>query len=192
MSVFNDNYDQLQNVWFPKWRQAVRAKIPSDMNVSNDEIDSELADQAICRAKSFKGGDFCRYVNQYIVKDVVRTIWAEYKKLDHDAIAQAYDEFDSEYADSYECRRGHGYADIEETTVIDKKLIDVLTIKEIYTMNKYCKISPILMMVFNGMSFDEIGRVLGISKMEVSRRLRKIGDDYKEFETNLKKEDQNA
>lgn len=59
-------------------------------------------------------------------------------------------------------------------------------------MNKYSKISPILMMVFNGMSFEEIGRVLGISKMEVSRRLRKIGDDYKEFEANLKKEGRNA
>ena len=97
--------------FYPKWIYQIRSKIPYDYNISDNEIVSEITIRCIELAETFNGGFFPSYCDLYVVCEVVKRLYKEYrsdkeselfrehfinnfakeyKKLDHSLIADAY------------------------------------------------------------------------------------------------------
>ena len=93
--LYNENFEVLHKKFYPKWIAQVRSKIPADYNISDNEIVSEITDRCLELAEKFKGGFFPSYCDLYVVCEVVKRMWNEYKKIDHSVIADAYDEFEN-------------------------------------------------------------------------------------------------
>lgn len=152
------------------------------MAVSDAEIDSEVTYQCQYLASLFKGGHYPSFCNMYVVKRVANAFWDEYKKLDHDALADAYEEFDENYRNTYTQKHQYGNYDVSETVTIDKEIEHRDIIQEVHKM-VYDNIDrKIIMMILEGLTYDEIAQKLGISKMDITRRMRAVGQRYKEQE----------
>ena len=95
IELYNENFEVLHKKFYPKWIAQVRSKIPSDYNISDNEIVSEITIRCLELAEKFKGGFFPSYCDLYVVCEVVKRMWNEYKKIDHSLIADAYDEFEN-------------------------------------------------------------------------------------------------
>ena len=88
--IYNENFEVLHKKFYPKWIYQVRSKLPSDYNISDNEIVSEITIRCLELAENFKGGFFPSYCDLYVVCEVVKRLYKEYKKLDHSLIADAY------------------------------------------------------------------------------------------------------
>ena len=110
--LYNENFEVLHKKFYPKWIVQVRSKIPSDYNISDNEIVSEITIRCLELAEKFKGGFFPSYCDLYVVCEVVKRLYKEYKKLDHSLIADAYRDWEEgedyvqhhqyiEYVDTY-------------------------------------------------------------------------------------------
>ena len=88
--LYNENFEVLHKKFYPKWIAQVRSKIPADYNISDNEIVSEITVRCLELAEKFKGGFFPSYCDLYVVCEVVKRLYKEYKKLDHSLIADAY------------------------------------------------------------------------------------------------------
>ena len=92
--LYNENFEVLHKKFYPKWIYQVRSKIPYDYNISDNEIVSEITVRCLELAEKFKGGFFPSYCDLYVVCEVVKRLYKEYKKLDHSLIADAYRELE--------------------------------------------------------------------------------------------------
>ena len=97
IKYFCDAHKVLRETYYQALIQSIRTKIPSDINISDIEIESELNVQGMYLSSIFKGGDFIGYFARYAVKKVVDAIWSEYKKIDHTALEDAIKEFEDGY-----------------------------------------------------------------------------------------------
>ena len=94
IELYNENFEVLHKKFYPKWIYQIRSKIPYDYNISDNEIVSEITIRCLELAEKFKGGFFPSYCDLYVVCEVVKRLYKEYKKLDHSLIADAYREFE--------------------------------------------------------------------------------------------------
>ena len=81
--LYNENFEVLHKKFYPKWIAQVRSKIPADYNISDNEIVSEITDRCLELAEKFRGGFFPSYCDLYVVCEVVKRLYNEYKKIDH-------------------------------------------------------------------------------------------------------------
>ena len=95
IELYNENFEVLHKKFYPKWIYQVRSKLPSDYNISDNEIVSEITVRCLELAEKFKGGFFPSYCDLYVVCEVVKRLYKEYKKLDHSLIADAYRELEA-------------------------------------------------------------------------------------------------
>ena len=97
IKYFCDAHKVLRETYYQAIIQSIRTKIPSDINISDMEIESELNAQGMYLSSIFNGGDFIGYFSRYAVKRVVDAIWSEYKKIDHTALEDAINEYEDGY-----------------------------------------------------------------------------------------------
>lgn len=97
IKYFCDAHKVLRETYYQALIQSIRTKIPSDINISDMEIESELNSKGIYLSSIFNGGDFKGYFLTYAPKLVIRSIWSEYKKIDHTALEDAIKEFEDGY-----------------------------------------------------------------------------------------------
>lgn len=171
--LYNENFEVLHKKFYPKWIYQVRTKLPSDYNISDNEIVSEITIRCLELAETFKGGFFPSYCDLYVVCEVVKRLWNEYRKLDHSLIADAYEEFENgedyvqqrQYVDYVEPYAPNQIYDILERNDILSQLFDNATADD----------KIILRLRFNqGKTLDEIAEVFGITKQALSKKLNKL------------------
>ena len=97
IKYFCDAHKVLRDRFYSNFIYVIRTKIPSDINISDMEIESELNAQGMYLSSIFNGGDFIGYFARYAVKRVVDAIWSEYKKIDHTALEDAINEYEDGY-----------------------------------------------------------------------------------------------
>lgn len=179
---FEEHSKELFTNWYKKWTNDIRSKIPTDFNISDKDIYSEITHNCIYLSNIFKGGNFPAYCNKYIVLRSVQNIWNEYKMLDHSLIADAYEEFE----DGEDYTENHVIID----TDISAKQTENERHEKIEQMTKIYEAALQLDMmtegVYNyaaivddmriGMSMDKIAKDFGTYKMDISRRLATIKD----------------
>lgn len=177
--LYKENFEVLHKKFYPKWIAQVRSKIPSDYNISDNEIVSEITIRCLELAEKFKGGFFPSYCDLYVVCEVVKRMWNEYKKIDHSLIAQAYDEFEN----------GEDYTETPVVIAIDPsyKQVDdrkckICQLTSVYQsairLDKqtegYYQYAAIIDDMRTGMSMREIASYLNTNAMEISRRFATI------------------
>ena len=182
IELYNENFEVLHKKFYPKWIAQIRSKIPADYNISDNEIVSEITVRCLELAETFKGGFFPSYCDLYVVCEVVKRIWNEYKKIDHSVIADAYDEFENgdDYTETpvvVAIDPSYKYVDdrnrkIRQLTSVYESAIRLDTQTEGYY--QYAAIVDDMRM---GMSMDEIANELGTYKMEISRRFATIRNE---------------
>lgn len=181
--LFFDNHKELVENWYKKWIKQVRDSIPSDMKLSDEEIDSELTFQCCYLASIFKFGSYVAYCNAYVPKRVANAFWNDYRKLDHEALADAIDEFEDGYRDSYTVKHQRGHYEVSEFTTIDSEIENKDLTERIKNMAKDNFERQLINMILMGMTYDEISEIIGISKGTIAKRMKALGDRIKEKET---------
>ena len=177
--LYNENFEVLHKKFYQKWIAQVRSKIPADYNISDNEIVSEITVRCLKLAETFKGGFFPSYCDLYVVCEVVKRLWNEYKKIDHSVIADAYDEFEN----------GENYTETPVVIAIDPsyKYVEdrkckIRQLTSVYQSairldretEGYYQYASIVDDMRMGMSMRDIARDLNTNAMEISRRFATI------------------
>ena len=179
IELYNENFEVLHKKFYPKWIYQVRSKLPSDYNISDNEIVSEITVRCLELTEKFKGGFFPSYCDLYIVCEVVKRLYKEYKKLDHSLIADAYEDFEN--GEDYV--QHHQYIEYVDTQ-IPTSIYDTIDLNDVKSQlfakaNNEEKI--ILRMRFNqGKTIEEISQSFGITKQALSKKLNKLISKIKE------------
>lgn len=178
--------------WYPKWLACIRKKLPADFNITDAEIDSEITMQCQYLAKNFKGGSYQAYCNLYVEKLVLKALYKEYKLLDHKALANALNDFDESYKDSYAVQSQivNGYKivqkKLDDDYAVDKwtKMYEVAFVLDKQTdwLHSYAEIVDMLKMK---MSYREIAEDLNVSKDTICKRIAKIVERVKATEEEI-------
>lgn len=81
-TLFEEFSMMLYTVYYKKWLNCIKAKIPEDFDISDEELYSEITYNCIYLAKLFKGipENYVLYCNKYVPLRCVRDIWREYLK----------------------------------------------------------------------------------------------------------------
>ena len=180
--IFAVYHKELVEKWYRKWTSEIRGKIPVDFAVSDAEIDSEITYQCQYLASIFRGGHYPAFCDRYVAKRVVSELWREYRLLDHGALADAYMDFDEDYEDEYSARRQYGEYDANAYTAIEDEIENRDMTENIKKMAKDNLDRKIIMMILEGLTYDEIASKLKISKGTIAKRMKAIGDRIKEKE----------
>lgn len=180
--IFAVYHKELVEKWYRKWTSDVRRKIPVDFAVSDAEIDSEITYQCQYLASIFRGGHYPAFCDRYVAKRVVSELWREYRLLDHGALTDAYRDFDEDYEDEYSARRQYGEYDADSYTAIEDEIENRDMTENIKNMAKDNIDRKIIMMILEGLTYDEIALKLKISKGTIAKRMKAIGDRIKEKE----------
>ena len=171
--IYNENFEVLHKKFYPKWIYQVRSKLPADYNISNNEIVSEITVRCLELAENFKCGFFPSYCDLYVVCEVVKRLYKEYKKLDHSLIADAYRDWE-EGEDYVQQHQYIEYVDTQiPTSIYDT--IDLNDVKQQLFANANNEEKIILRMRFNqGKTIEEIAQSFGITKQALSKRLMNL------------------
>lgn len=180
--IFAIYHKELIDNWYKKWTYDIRNRLPANFVVTDAEIDSEITYQCQYLASIFRGGHYPAFCNSYVTKRVVAELWNEYKLLDHDAVAAAYAEFDDDYQDAYQTSHQHGEYDLGSYTTIDDEIENNDMTENIKNMAKDNIDRTIIMLILEGLTYDEIALKLNISTKTIQRRMKAIGDKIKEKE----------
>ena len=180
--IFAIYHKELIDNWYRKWTSDIRKKLPADFVVTDAEIDSEITYQCQYLASIFRGGHDPAFCNSYVTRRAVAELWNEYKLLDHDAVADAYAEFDDDYQDAYSTSHQHGEYDVGSYTTIDDEIENNDMTENIKNMAKDNIDRTIIMLILEGLTYDEIALKLKISKGTIAKRMKAIGDRIKEKE----------
>ena len=180
--IFAVYHKELVEKWYQKWTYDIRSKIPVDFSVSDAEIDSEITYQCQYLASIFRGGHYPAFCNSYVAKRVVAELWNEYKLLDHVAVFDAYADFGNNYRDSYSTAHQHGEYEVDAYTTIDEEIENNDMMECIKDMAKDNLDRTIIMLILEGLTYDEIAFKLKISKGTIAKRMKAIGDRIKEKE----------
>lgn len=180
--IFAIFHKELIDNWYRKWTSDIRNRLPADFVVTDAEIDSEITYQCQYLASIFRGGHYPAFCNSYVTRRVVAELWNEYKLLDHDAVADAYAEFDDDYQDAYSTSHQHGEYDVGSYTTIDDEIENNDMTENIKNMAKDNIDRTIIMLILEGLTYDEIALKLKISKGTIAKRMKAIGDKIKEKE----------
>lgn len=180
--IFAIYHKELIDNWYQKWTYDIRNRLPANFVVTDAEIDSEITYQCQYLASIFRGGHYPAFCNSYVTKRVVAELWNEYKLLDHDAVAAAYAEFDDDYQDAYQTSHQHGEYDVGSYTTIDDEIENNDMTENIKNMAKDNIDRTIIMLILEGLAYDEIALKLNISTKTIQRRMKAIGDKIKEKE----------
>ena len=179
IQLYNENFEVLHKKFYPKWIAQVRSKIPADYNISDNEIVSEITIRCIELAEKFKGGFFPSYCELYVVCEVVKRLYKEYKKLDHSLIADAYRDLE-EGEDYVQHHQYIEYVDAQIPTSI-YYTIDLNDVKQQLFAKANNEEKIILRMWFNqGKTIEEIAQSFGITKQALSKKLNKLISKIKE------------
>ena len=180
--IFAIYHKELTDNWYQKWTSDIRNRLPANFVVTDAEIDSEITYQCQYLASIFRGGHYPAFCNSYVTKRVVAELWNEYKLLDHDAVADAYAEFDDDYNNAYQTSHQHGEYDVGSYTTIDDEIENNDMTENIKKMAKDNIDRTIIMLILEGLTYDEIALKLNISTKTIQRRMKAIGDKIKEKE----------
>lgn len=180
--LFANNHKNLVDNWYNKWTNDIRKKLPANFVVTDEEIDSEITYVCQYLASKFKFGSYIAYCNKFVTKLVVDSLWNEYKLLDHDAIVDAYVDFDDDYRNAYTTKHQYGEYEVGEYTTIDEEIQNRDMTENIKNMAKDNIDRKIIMMILDGLTYDEIAQNLKISKGSIANRMKIIGDKIKEKE----------
>ena len=180
--IFSIYHKELVDNWYQKWASNIRKKLPTDFVVTDAEIDSEITYQCQYLASMFRGGSYPAFCNSYVTKRVVAELWNEYKLLDHDAIADAYRDFDDDYNNAYSMSHQYGEYEVDAYTTIDDEIENNDIMENIKLMAKDNIDRTIIMLILEGLTYDEIALKLNISTKTIQRRMKAIGDKIKEKE----------
>lgn len=180
--IFAIYHKELVDTWYQKWTSDIRKKLPVNFAVTDAEIDSEITYQCQYLASIFRGGHYPAFCNSYVTKRVVAELWNEYKHLDHDAIADAYREFDDNYCNAYSISHQYGEYDADAYTTIDDEIENNDMTENIKNMAKDNIDRTIISLILDGLTYDEIALKLTISKGTIAKRMKAIGDKIKEKE----------
>ena len=180
--IFAIYHKELTDNWYQKWTSDIRNRLPANFVVTDAEIDSEITYQCQYLASIFRGGHYPAFCNSYVTKRVVAELWNEYKLLDHDAVADAYAEFDDDYNNAYQTSHQHGEYDVGSYTTIDDEIENNDMTENIKKMAKDNIDRTIIMVILEGLTYDEIALKLNISTKTIQRRMKAIGDKIKEKE----------
>lgn len=177
--LYNENFEVLHKKFYPKWVSQVRSKIPTDYNISDNEIVSEITVRCLELAEKFKGGFFPSYCDLYVVCEVVKRMWNEYKKIDHSLIADAYDEFENgeDYTETpVVVAIDPSYTYVEDRKYKIRQLTSVYesAIRLDRETEGYYQYAAIVDDMRMGMSMRDIARDLNTNAMEISRRFATI------------------
>ena len=180
--IFAIYHKELIDNWYQKWTSDIRKKLPANFVVTDAEIDSEITYQCQYLASIFKGGHYPAFCNSYVTKRAVAEFWHEYKLLDHSVIADSYAEFDDDYNNAYQTSHQYGEYDVDAYTTIDDEIENNDMMENINNMAKENIDRKIIMLILEGLTYDEIALKLKISKGTIAKRMKAIGDKIKEKE----------
>ena len=180
--IFAIYHKELIDNWYQKWTSDIRKKLPANFVVTDAEIDSEITYQCQYLASIFRGGHYPAFCNSYVTKRAVAEFWHEYKLLDHSVIADSYEEFDDNYNNSYQTSHQYGEYDVGSYTTIDGEIEKNDMMENIKNMTKDNIDRTIIMLILEGLTYDEIALKLKISKGTIANRMKAIGDKIKEKE----------
>ena len=180
--IFAIYHKELIDNWYQKWTSDIRKKLPANFVVTDAEIDSEITYQCQYLASIFRGGHYPAFCNSYVTKRAVAEFWHEYKLLDHSVIADSYEEFDDNYNNAYQTSHQYGEYDVDAYTTIDNEIENNDMMENINNMAKDNIDRTIIMLILEGMTYDEIALKLKISKGTIAKRMKAIGDKIKEKE----------
>ena len=138
--------------WSGIFAEEIRQKLPSDIELTDDEIKSYVFESYLNLAKIYKQGDlsFTSYCFKWAKQYTLRKIQLEYDKLKKFAFG----------VDLSDLRT-------KETNISTKLLCDDL-LEKMDETDKH-----IAEMIIQGFSYQEIAKELGTNKMEITRRMRK-------------------
>ena len=180
--IFAIYHKELIDNWYQKWTSDIRKKLPANFVVTDAEIDSEITYQCQYLASIFRGGHYPAFCNSYVTKRAVAEFWHEYKLLDHSVIADSYEEFDDNYNNAYQTSHQYGEYDVDAYTTIDDEIENNDMMENIKNMKKDNIDRTIIMLILEGLTYDEIALKLKISKGTIAKRMKAIGDKIKEKE----------
>ena len=180
--IFAIYHKELIDNWYQKWTSDIRKKLPANFVVTDAEIDSEITYQCQYLASIFRGGHYPAFCNSYVTKRAVAEFWHEYKLLDHSVIADSYEEFDDNYSNAYQTSHQYGEYDVGSYTTIDDEIENNDMTENIKNMAKDNIDRTIIMLILEGLTYDEIALKLNISKGTIAKRMKAIGDKIKEKE----------
>ena len=180
--IFAIYHKELIDNWYQKWTSDIRKKLPANFVVTDAEIDSEITYQCQYLASIFRGGHYPAFCNSYVTKRAVAEFWHEYKLLDHSVIADSYEEFDDNYNNAYQTSHQYGEYDVGSYTTIDDEIENNDMTENIKNMAKDNIDRTIIMLILEGLTYDEIALKLNISKGTIANRMKAIGDKIKEKE----------
>ena len=180
--IFAIYHKELIDNWYQKWTSDIRKKLPANFVVTDAEIDSEITYQCQYLASIFRGGHYPAFCNSYVTKRAVAEFWHEYKLLDHSVIADSYEEFDDNYSNAYQTSHQYGEYDVDAYTTIDNEIENNDMMENINNMAKDNIDRKIIMLILEGLTYDEIALKLNISKGTIANRMKAIGDKIKEKE----------
>lgn len=150
----------------------IQQSLPVDWPLTLDEISGSIYDTYISLAKLYKEGamsftSYCyRYAKQYTLRDLIR----EYKKLKQQDILFAIEPEE----DEFKIKHQYGIYEFPDTKNITETIEQQDVLKDAY--DKANKIDKLIMeMIYNGYSYEEIAKDLGLNKMDITRRMRKYG-----------------
>lgn len=151
----------------------IKQDIPVDWDLSLEEIQSAVYDTYIKLLSNYKLGAMSptSYCWQYAEKWTYNTLMAEYRRLKQQ---YEYDDLFGEDKDDDEpCRHTIIKADLEHISIDDAHTRNLkIMVKEIY--EKMPKIDQMIAkMIFEGYSYDEISKHIGIDKKTAIRHMKK-------------------
>ena len=138
--------------WSEDFAKEIRQKLPSDLELTENELKSYVFESYLNLAKIYKDGDlaFTSYCYKWAKQYTLRKIQLEYDKLKKFAFG----------VDLSDLRT-------KETNISTKLLCDDILEK----MNETDR--HIAESIMNGHSYEEIAKELGVSKMAITKRMRK-------------------
>ena len=154
----------------------IKNRLPLDWQLTTEEIEGAVYDTFIRYLNNYEQGtmspvSWCyKYAEQATYRDLIR----EYRKL------KAQDTFDALYGedddDDQPCRHKYGKGDVQALAVDDRAAQELCD--EVNTILDKAPLidREIMKLVMKGMTFEEIGREIGLSKMAVSKRLKKYSN----------------
>lgn len=150
-NVTADDWKKLYK-WSGNFAKEIRQKLPSDIELTDDELKSYVFESYLNLAKIYKEGDlsFTSYCFKWAKPYTLRKIQLEYDKLKKFAFG----------VDLSDLRT-------KETNISTKLLCDDILEK----MDK--KDRRIAEMIIQGFSYQEIGKELGLSPAAIVKRMRK-------------------
>lgn len=182
-TAFEIHSKELMTKWYPYWCNEIREKIPGDLNITDKEIYSEITHQCLYLSNKFKGGSYPAYCNQFVVIRCINSFWSEYKKLDHQLVVDAYEDFEN--GEDYTEKHIIIGTDISAKSTLDERHEKTEMMTAVYDaaikLDKltegYYQYAAIVDYMRMGMSMDEIAKELGTYKMEISRRFATIKNE---------------